>query len=166
MLKKRSVYSGFSLFEMLVVISIFSLLGILVTQSLTMSIRGSRKSEASSKVRSSLSVASGIIERQLRNANSVTSPCVGNRVDYTDEFENTAYFACTADNIASGSATWSTSLIDSESVDLTSCTITCPAAVGGIPDSVTLTLSGREPNLSGAESVSMSIESRIMLRNY
>jgi len=164
-MKKDSI-SGFSLVEIMVVTTIFALLGVLVSQSLALSIRGSKKSEISSKIRSSLSIATGIMERQIRNANSITT-CADNKVSYVDGSGVNAEFECTADNIASASAGLSTNLIDSASVLITpSCTITCSLDTEGVPDGVTLNITGRDPNVTGAESAEVSIQSRILLRNY
>ena len=167
---KQKINLGFSLIEIMVVTTIFALLGVLVSQSLALSIRGSKKSEASSKIRSSLSGATGIIERQLRNANSITECNTDenpNKVIYTDEVGEAASFACSGNTIASASASLAaTNLIDTASVSVTTCTIACSLDTEGVTDSVVVSLTGKDPNITGAESAEVSIQSRILLRNY
>ena len=170
---KNKNTSGFSLFEIMVVIVIFALLGVLVTQSLALSIRGSKKSETMSKTRSSLSYAMGIIERQLRNANSVTDCGVdleaNTEVNYVDEFGVVADFGCVGgEGVASTSASVTTPLITAGGgITLTGCSFECtPLNEEGVPDTVTVKLEGGDPNYKGAEASQVTIESKIMLRNY
>jgi len=174
-MNKVKVNGGYSLIELLIVITIFAFLGILVSQSLAMSIRGSKKSEVLTKIRSSLVQASEIMERQLRNANQINksdadSYCLENkRVDYTDGEGNPAFFACQTENseikIASGSADVFVFLTGSD-ISLSSCEITCTPGEEGIPDSVEIKLAAQDPAMAGFQGAQVTIQSKILLRNY
>src|SRR5512137_3061278 len=97
----RKNQKGLSLIEILVVITIFAILGIVIARSIILSLQGSQKSTGLVAVRENLDFATSIIERQLRNANSVTSACpVGgiqvNPLVYVDQNGNSSSFACVA----------------------------------------------------------------------
>lgn len=68
---KHRFHSGFSLIEILVVISIFAVIGILTTRSIFITLRSARKSDSLVRVRENVNYAMGIIERQIRTAESV-----------------------------------------------------------------------------------------------
>lgn len=156
---------GFSLIEIMIVISIFALLGVLVTQSLALSIRGSKKSEASAIVRSNLASAASTMERQLRNANSIKECPVGNKkVIYENDLGVESYYECSNGNIYSGSN--DITLIDTVSVDLTTCDIICNMADVYTLDSIQLVLVGEDKNTQGPESAEVSFETKVLLRNY
>ena len=174
-LKINKFNKGYSLIEILVVLSVFAVLGILVTQTIALSIRGSKKSEASSKVRSSLNEASLIVERRLRNADSIERlepPGVNedNKITYINEDKNLAYFACNSGKnlVYKLDGNDEENLINMDVVTLDVCTITyIPGDLDkGVPESVELNLSGYDKNVSGAESSRIDIQTKILLRNY
>lgn len=154
---------GFSLFELLVVITIFALLGILVTQSLTMSIRGAKKSEATGKVRDSLSNVLSNMERNIRNSSKlVSTDCsTTNSIEYINENNIDTIYACdlTNKNINLNINATSTPQIGSD-VILTSCTISCNS------DTVNISITGQSANGGGPEMSEVSMQSTIQLRNY
>lgn len=86
---------GFSLIELLVVISIFSILAVVVTQVITTSLRSSTKSRSIIQVRENVNFAQSIIERKIRSARSVvcSSP---QQLDFVDEDGVTESFFCDA----------------------------------------------------------------------
>ncbi|HKC04336.1 MAG TPA: type II secretion system protein, partial [Patescibacteria group bacterium] len=88
--------SGLSLLEILVVVSIFAFLGILITRSIILTVAGSRKSESLVKVRESLNYSLSVIERQLRNANSIPNcPNLDSTyLAYNDQNGNPTSFSC------------------------------------------------------------------------
>src|SRR3989344_5347971 len=105
--KSLFLYKGFSIVEMLVVLSIFSVLAILATQSIILTLKGSRKSESIVEVKENVEVAMSTMERLLRNSKSIS--CSGNNLQltYVDEYNQPGSFVCSggADGyIASGSA--------------------------------------------------------------
>lgn len=164
---KKTSGKGVSLIEILVVVSVFAILGVLTTQSVIQTLRGARKSEALVRVRENLDYATGIIERQLKNANSLGT-CTGTTIPYQDQYGNSTSFGCVGvgvtdplnSYVASGSAR-----LTSTDVRVTSCTITCPAT-GQIPSTVTITLTLQEATSEGVEGASATVTTRINLRTY
>jgi prepilin-type N-terminal cleavage/methylation domain-containing protein len=159
---------GFTLIELLVTVTIFAALGIIVTQSIILTLRGTRKSENLISVRENLNNSLGVIERQLRNAESiVTCPNPDTRVlNYRDENGVATAFTCASMTgtgyIASGSAR-----LTGEDIKLTECSFTCSeATVSGVP-SVEIALTAKNANVvSTAETGQVTISTKIFLRTY
>ncbi len=166
-MNKRSerCQKGLSLIEILVVITIFSMLGLLISSSLILTIRGARKSESLVKVRENLNYAVAVIERNVRNANSIYN-CSGepsSTISYFDQFGQLTSFSCLNDEsvgyVASGSGNIR---MTSDGVDVGSCSFTCNDSN---PPSVIVSLEGRNANASGIETSVVSISSTVYLRN-
>lgn len=163
---------GLSLLEILVVISIFAVLGILVTRSVLLTLGGGKKSETLIKVRENLNYSTGVIERQLRNAGSVTD-CTNSdtsAINYVDQSGKTTKFFCvnvgvpgTVGFIASDSAT--TKLTNND-VKITSCSFTCALSTAGTPSSVTVNLQATDATAVGVDNTVVSTSTQIFLRNY
>lgn len=168
---------GISLIEILVVITVFAGLGIIIARSVILSLQGSQKSTGQVAVRENLDFATGIIERQLRNANSIagcTTPTStpGNvtssfRFDYTDQNGNPGSFSCISPGpsgyIASGSAN---QRLTSPAISITSCSATCVQDFTTSPAYVDISLTAQPANLSGAQNSTVTNNVRIYLRNY
>jgi hypothetical protein len=163
---KSQIDLGISLLEILVVVSIFAVLGILITRSVLLTLSGGRKSESLIRVRENLNYSVGIIERQLRNANAVISCPVSSVsiISYTDINGNAATFSCvnigTAGYVASGSAR-----LTSDTISVTNCSFTC-ATGSGTPSSVTIDLEGKDASASGVENTTVTTKTQVFLRNY
>lgn len=168
---------GFSLVEMLVVIFIFSILGVVTTQSLALSLRGSKKSESIGAVKENLEYTVSTMERLLRNAKSIdVTACNAsqNRLDYVDEYGVSAYFECSnADaRVASGSATTSTIMTSNQVEILCSAAGYSPfscqeSADPNSPPSVSIELHGRDADLgSGVEGADVTVKTKVLLRTY
>ncbi len=159
---------GMSLLEILVVITIFAVLGIIVTRSVALSIGGSRKSESLVRVRENLNYSLAIIERQIRNANSV-SQCPNadtTRIDYKDQDGNSTFFSCvnlggSDPYVASGSAR-----LTSDAIQITSCTFTCVAATSTNPALITVSVAAKDTSATGLQNATVSTTTQIYLRNY
>jgi type II secretory pathway pseudopilin PulG len=157
---------GISLLEILVVVSIFAVLGILITRSVLLTLGGGKKSESLTRIRENLSYSVGIIERQLRNANSIT-PCPNPNpltISYIDINGNAATFSCndigTEGYIASGEAR-----LSSDAVNVTDCSFIC-ATGSGTPSSVTISLEAEDASASGVENATVTTKTQVFLRNY
>lgn len=150
---------GYTLIEILVVITIFVSLSVLVTQSLLLSIKSTRKSMAITKVRENLSTAVGLMERNLRNARSVTS-CASNTIVYVDADNEESSFSCDL----GGDLLWGGNNITSSDVDLTTCTISC-SPLESPPVNVTVNLTGESTASSGVEGEIVSVSAKVTLRN-
>lgn len=166
-MKKNNFKKGISLLEILVVITVFSILGILATRALLLTLRGTKKSDSLIKVRSNLDYAMAIIERQLRNASLVnpcpnTDPLVLNYFD-TDGVETS--FSCqnitTSGYIASGSAR-----LTSDEIKITACSFSCEEPSAGLPPAVSISFAGEDVLNVGVEGAKVTLNSRIQLRTY
>lgn len=155
---------GVSLIELLVVITIFSVLAILATRGVLLTLRGSRKSESISKVRENLGFSFAVMERHLRNADSVD--CARpTRVDFQDKKGNSVYFSC-EDLATDGYISSSSARLTSEEVRITACDFTCETGGAGVPPSVSVSISGEEASITGVEGAQVTVTTKILLRTY
>ncbi|MCX7928282.1 MAG: type II secretion system GspH family protein [Patescibacteria group bacterium] len=176
-MKRIKFTQGFSLVEMIIVISVFSILAVVVTQSLTLSLRGAQKGRAVGSVRENLEFAISVMERQLRNAKSLNcAESNHNTLVYVDSYGNNARFACVTQGvqtyIASGSA--SLTRLTNSSVNVVNCNDTstterifsCTQGSGS-PDSVIIKIRASDASGVGqAEGSSETFTTQISLRNY
>lgn len=149
---------GISLLEILVVVSVFAILGVIVTQSVILTLRGSKKSESQVRVRENINYALSVFERQVRNADSIDT-CDATTLAYKDSLGNASTFSCQNLYIASGSA----SLTSQEDVVVT-CAFTCDLL--NTPPSVTIDIDAYEANVQGAEGERVTASTKVYLRNY
>ena len=164
----KKTLKGMSLLEILIVVAVFSILGVIVTRSVLLTLRGSKKSESQVKVRENVSFSLGVIERQLRNADSITT-CPNTditRIDYKDEFGGAASFSCIglggADPyIASGSAR-----LTSNEITIESCSFVCEIGTSSNPPSIDVSIVASDPNAVGIEGSTVTTSTRIYLRSY
>lgn len=155
---------GVSLIEILIVVAIFAVLGLLVSRVILTTLRGSNRSDSLVKVRDNLDYALSVMERQIRNADSVSS-CSTTRIDFRDSNGVAAYFACTnvgaSGYVASGSAR-----LTSDQVAITACSLICTPATGRVPPSVDISLEARGANQTGVERAIVTAVTKIFLRTY
>jgi len=170
------VKKGFSLIETLVVIALFAIIATVVSRSTTVSLLGSRKSDASTKVRENLNIAVGVIERQLRSAQKITSACDGsslNFIDYTDQYGQSTNFTCNPNpDCSSGTNTYvssgstSTRITSPDTICITACQFSCSIPGDNLPPSVSVAIEGRSKDVSGVEDTSVRLETGVSLRAY
>lgn len=158
---------GVSLIEILIVVAIFAVLGILISRVIITTLRGSSRSENLVKVRDNLDYALSVMERQLRNAESV-SPCPNpdtTRIDFRDSNGISTFFACTnvgaSGYIASGSAR-----LTNDQVAITACSLVCTPATGRVPPAIDISLEARGVNQTGIERAIVTAATKIFLRTY
>lgn len=162
--------SGYSLIEMLIVVSIFVVIAILATQSLMLTFRALRKSEAMINTQRELRYALAVIERGLYNADSIESTCDGlwmPSIQYVDEYYFSTSFSCETDltNMRGYVASNSAQLTSTQNIDITTCRFKCDVA-GDEPTRVDINLTAEDVNTSGAEGSVMSVNNSILLRSY
>lgn len=149
---------GFSLIEVLVVLGIFAVLTVLVSQSVLLTLRSARKSEAEVAVRSDLNYRLQLMQRQFQSASAITS-CSDSEVDYIDTLGVSAKFKCTGTSpnisIASVSGALSVSL-DNPSIGITACNFICTGAALA-PTSITASLTGIYSKTQGIESATQNV---------
>jgi len=159
---------GISLLEILVVVSIFAVLGILITRSIILTLQGSQKSTSLVHARENLDYSLSIIERQIRGASSVIQcPNPDSKIIYyEDQSGKTSSFSCyqTGQNnsyIASGSAR-----LTSDSVKVTTCSFACTLSPGSKQPVVAIDLAIEDASASGIQNANVSASTQIYLRNY
>jgi len=166
-LQITKLQKGMSLLEILVVVAIFSILGVIVTRSVLLTLRGSKKSESQVKVRENVNYALAVIERQLRNADSiVTCPNDPSRIDYIDDRGEPTSFACSNlggedSHVASGSGK-----LTASDIIITSCSFTCSPGASTNPDYVDVAITAAEADAVGIEGANVSAAIKIYLRDY
>ena len=161
--------SGMSLIEILVVIGIFAVLGVMTTQAVVLSLSGGKKTENTIKVRENINYSFSVIERQLRNADSITdcTNAIPLAISYLDQNGVSASFSCanlgaaTVGHIASSGAQ-----LTNNTVDVTSCTFTCLPGTGASPDSVKVTVTAQDATSTGASNSIITSSTSVSLRNY
>jgi type II secretory pathway pseudopilin PulG len=137
MKKKTKFNSGLSLLEILVAIGAFAVLGIIVTRSILFSVKGTQKGELTIKARETIDYAIAVIERQLRNAESVI-PCpnpVSTTLSYYDNAGDLSEFSCNDLNAQGYLASGSARLTNSD-IDISDCSFTCIPGSASTPPQV------------------------------
>lgn len=164
----KRIHSGVSLIEILVVVSIFAFLGILITRSVVLTVAGSKRSESLVKVREGLNYSLSVIERQLRNADSIPDcPNLDTTyLAYNDQGGNLTSFSCVPAGggigaIASGSAN-----LSATDINIVGCSIICTPGVGINPPVVTISLEAKDAGAVGIQNSTVTLTTQINLRNY
>jgi len=159
---------GISLIEILVVVAMFATIGVLVTRTIILSLQGTQKSASTFHARENLDYAMSVIERQIRNADSIDTssiPCDGSshtEIDYKDQNGLPGSFSCPPGDgtIASGSA-----VLTSSTVQVTNCSFTCSTSSSG-NQSVSIDLTIQDASATGIEGAQVSASTQIDLMNY
>lgn len=171
---------GFSLIETLVVVGLFALVGIIVSQSTATSLTGSRKADASIKVRENLNQALSVMERQIRSAQSITSTCAAGgttseNISYVDQSGNSAGFSCNPNpncTTTSTTAVSSTSAVSTDRITstdtlcITACQFVCTRVNSNLPPTVDIILEGRSKEATGVEDTAIRVQTSVNLRAY
>lgn len=169
----RKLFSGFSLIEMLITVGIFSILAVIVTQSLASSLKGARKSDNIGRVRENVEYAMNYIERNLRGAKRLDfddNPVGG--VDDRCGVNNSIYFynnrGVSENILLNGTRLQHNGQdITSSNIQVTSILVSCLPGAGGEPDSISITVSASDSAVTGtAESATYTAVTQITLRNY
>lgn len=165
---------GFSLIETLVVIGVFSIIAIVISQSVSSTLVGSKKSDATATVRGELNYATSYIERHLRSAKSIPpASCTGSGSDtisYIDDSGQNASFSCRVDSSCSPSgvsyvASGADRLTSSQTVCITSCQFKC-TQISKQPPTIEISLQGKNKGGSGAEDSVVDVKTSVTLRAY
>ena len=168
MIQKKYTKNGFTLVEILIVISIFAVIGLLSTRSVFLTLRGAKKSDSLVRVRENVNYSLSVIERQLRNAESVTTCGVSTgTLSYVSLEGTSTTFTCVAPSgnatgyIASGSGR-----LTSNEISVTSCSFTCSQTDINNPPVVKIVVEAEDSESISVEKGSVSAQTEIVLRNY
>ena len=165
-IRNRKNNKGLSLIEILIVVSIFAVLGILTTRSVILTLRGAKKSDSQITVRENLNYSLSVIERQLRNAKEIVT-CSGGasgRVDYISNEGLTTSFSCGSNGTDTYVASGSGRLTGSD-IKISGCSFTCTQESINKPPIISVSFTG-ESVVTGSESSKVSVQSEVVLRNY
>ncbi|WKZ25737.1 MAG: prepilin-type N-terminal cleavage/methylation domain-containing protein [bacterium] len=163
---KKKLIKGLSLVEILIVISIFAVIGLLSTRSVFLTLRGAKKSDSLVRVRENINYSLAVMERQIRSAQSVTCPNLSPTVlDYVSIEGSQTSFSCTLTGsdryIASGSAR-----LTSNDVSLLSCNFSCTQDDINTPPVVRILLEATDSQITSVEAGTVTAQTEIVLRNY
>lgn len=157
------------MFEMLIVIFIFGLLGALTTQIIMLSLRGANKSESLVKVREDLNSTLAVMEREIRSASSITCSQDSNNntvVSYNNALGLPGSFTCVSQGDSNFYVASVSARMTGSDIQITDCEFTCDTNASGGTPSLTIDLSAKNTNKTGVESANMSVSTQIYLRNY
>lgn len=159
---------GMSLIEILVVITIFAVLGIIVTSSIVLTLQGTRKSESLIKVRENLNYSLAVIERNIRNANSipVCPEATTTTINYLDQYGNPTSFSCANTGLEDSYIASGSSRLTSNAIKIVSCSFTCTPSDSSTPPLVTIDLTVQDASSSGTQNAEVTTVTQIYLRNY
>lgn len=163
---KNKSTTGFSLVEILIVISIFSIIGVLSTRAVLLTMRGAKKSDSQVRVRENVNYALSVIERQIRNSEKVNCPIIPEPsiLSYTSLEGTSTSFSCVTAGldkyIASGSGR-----LTSSDIKITSCSFVCTQTDNN-PAIVKISIVANDATVTGIEKGSVTAETEIVTRNY
>lgn len=150
---------GFSLIEVLVVLSVFALIAVIASQVLFPVFRGGGKTGAAIIVKQNGNYAVSVIQRELYNARQV-SECTQNEVRYFNADGQSVLLSCTP---SGGISLGGSRSLTSAEVEVESCTVACS------PPPITEVIIDFRLKKSGAtgveEKASFPFRVRVTLRN-
>jgi hypothetical protein len=161
MIAKNKHFSqkGYSVFEILVVVTIFVLIVAVANQAFFISLRGQNKSEATVNTKQNANYIVSVIERALHSSTQVSS-CTATSITYTDSIGKSQSFSCTNGAVLSSGAALTTT-----DVTVSNCSFSCVQEGGSKTVVVSMNFSQAGTNLRVDQTASTQIQTRIRLRN-
>lgn len=160
--------NGYTLIELLVVIVAFAVISIVASETIILTLRGTYKADAISKVRQNVDYAMSSMERQLRGAQSISSLCDNRaypQIDFIDQNSNSVSFKCNNINqtgqdsfISSTSGT-----LTGNNLTISNCSFTCLPGGGGSPPSILINITAKD---TAGQNAAVSAETQVTLRSY
>lgn len=166
-----SLHTGFTLIELLTVLAVLGVIGTIVIAVITITLRGTKKSDLLEVGRQNGETALSQIVKSIRYAQTLNDPtsCVGsttvNAITITSLSDNAqTTYACVNNTIASNSA----SLIDSNSLTISNCSFVCSQATSGDPPTITITYTLTPKNTSSffETNFTLPFQTSVTMRNY
>lgn len=160
--------NGYTLVELLVVIVAFAVISIVASETIILTLRGTYKADAISKVRQNVDYAMSSMERQIRGAQSITSLCDNKaypQIDFIDQNSNPVSFACVNINQTGQDSSISSSsgTITANNLTISQCSFTCLQSSGGSPPSVLISITAKD---TSGQNAAVSAETQVTLRSY
>lgn len=162
---------GFTLVEMVVVISLLGIVAIIATGFLLTTLSGSGKAEMVKEVRQNGNYALSVMENMIRNSLAFKTDCPNpdnKSLTIVNQDGGTTVFSCSEGKIASGSAflTNDSVFVDDEGED--ACSFEC-THLPGLPPVVTIKFTVSQipdESLRPSEKASLDFETVVVVRNY
>lgn len=156
---------GFSLVEILIVITIFAVIGLLSARSISQTLKSAKKSDSLVRVRENVNYSLAVIERQLRNSENITCPNASTSLlTYISLEGTTTSFSCVTSGtdkyIASGSGR-----LTSNDISVTSCSFSCSKNTNN-PAIVKVSVVAEDAVGTSTEKGSVTAQTEIVVRNY
>jgi type II secretory pathway pseudopilin PulG len=164
----RKFIFGYSIIEILIVIGIFAVFSIVVTQSVILSLRGTKKSGSVVNVKEDLEYAASTIERVLQNTKEITNPnpCTGTQdhIDFIsrDSVQTSFNYTSGSDSRITQTYSGNTYRLTSGKVDITVCAFTCTIESG--KKIIIFDVTGNARGVTGVEGGTYSTSRRIFLQ--
>ncbi|HVA96278.1 MAG TPA: type II secretion system protein [Candidatus Acidoferrales bacterium] len=169
--KQFTTDSGFTLIELLTAIGILSVIGTIAVTVITVTLRGTRKTDLLEFARQNGSAALSQMVKSIRFAESLDNPatCVPTQTvssititSLIDHAQTT--YSCAGNTIASNSA----SLLDANSIKTSACSFVCVQPTANDPPTITIqfTLSPKNPGGFVETNFTLPFQSSVTLRNY
>ncbi|MBI2268467.1 MAG: type II secretion system protein [Candidatus Blackburnbacteria bacterium] len=157
---------GFTLIEILVVITIFGIVLVVANQMLFSALKGASKSEVTAKVKRDGENVISTMERQLHNARSISCEATEKIVTYKNPLGTTTTFSCIDIGTNNGRVTSGSDTLTSSDVLVSSCSITCDPSNDPKAVLINMTLSEKTgSSLRVEERSSLNLRTRVLLRN-
>lgn len=157
-------FGGFSIIELLIVISVFSILAIVSTQIVIISLRNSGKGKAVVNVRENTSFVLSLMERRLRSAKGIDCTSTNILLKYIDENGIQSSYACIGG--INGHLEENGVAITNTSEIIIDCTSAPPFVFSCTTNPfVEVSLSVRDAVGTGVESVQTQVSSKIFIRS-
>lgn len=164
-MKKTVNNRAFSLVEILIVVSIFAVIGLLSVRSISQTLKSAKKSDSLVRVRENVNYSLAVIERQLRNSESITCPNASTSLlTYVSLEGTTTSFSCVTSGtdkyIASGSGR-----LTSSDISVSTCSFSCTQDVNN-PAIVKINIVAEDAVGTSTERGSVTTQTEIVVRNY
>lgn len=150
---------GYSVFEILVVVTLFVLIVAVANQTFFASIKGQNKSEATTNAKQNANYIISVMERALHSATAVSS-CTSTLINYSDSAGAQKTFSCSGGTVLTSGVSLTTS-----GVTVSSCNFSCVTEGGSKTVEITMTVSQSGSNLRVDQTASTQVQTRIRLRN-
>lgn len=154
---------GYSLVEMLVAVAIFSVLGVVMAQTILLSVRTAKRSENTVQVRSEIDQVVNLIENQLRNADAIV--CNNqNLITYTDSSGTINRTLSRVTVSGRGVIRWNSNDVSSSKVSFAQNIFICSSIDN--PNTIELTLTAQSSGAGTAEASTITVKTEIKPRYY
>jgi len=155
---------GFSLIELLIVITVLGVLGVVVSQSILVSIRTTNKTNSTISVREDVAQTVETMERRLLNAKSLDSACTDSAqsLAYTDQDGMPHEFSCAQVGV-DGHIAIDGSRVTRDDVSITKCSFACSQPGFRVAPVITVNVAA-ESSREGIEGSEIELTSTVQLR--